>query len=122
MGGTYVRGIRGAISVDEDTKEAIHGATKELLVKIVADNELQLEDIASVLFTMTPDLKADFPAYAAREMGWTNIPLICMKEIEVPGSLPRCIRVLLHINTTKSQAEMKNIYLREAKELRSDLN
>jgi chorismate mutase len=121
MGGTYVRGIRGAISVDEDTKEAIHEATKELLLKIVEDNQLLLEDIASVLFTVTPDLAADFPAYAAREIGWTNIPLICMKEIEVPGSLPRCIRVLLHVNTAKIQAEMKHVYLREARALRSDL-
>lgn len=116
-----MRGIRGAISVAEDTKEAICGATKELLYKIAEENQLILEDIASVLFTVTQDLAADFPAYAAREMGWTNIPLICMKEIEVPGSLPRCIRVLLHVNTAKVQAEMKHVYLREARALRSDL-
>ncbi|MDW7675931.1 MAG: chorismate mutase [Bacillota bacterium] len=122
MGGImYVRGIRGATSVEQDTREEIHAATKELLIKMVAENKIAIEDIASVFFTVTPDLIADFPAYAARELGWTKVPLICMKEIEVPNSLPMCVRVLIHVNTTKTQEEVRHIYLRKAQNLRADL-
>lgn len=118
----YVRGIRGAISVEEDTSKAIHEATKELLIKMVEENQIVIDDIASVFFTVTPDLIADFPAYAARELlGWTNVPLICMKEIEVPNSLPKCVRVLIQINTTKGLDDIKHVYLGKAKSLRTDL-
>lgn len=121
MGQIYVRGIRGAISVETDTKEAVLAATKELLLKIVAENQITTEQIASVFFTVTPDLVAEFPAYAARQLGWNKVPLICMKEIEVPNSLPRCVRILLHVNTEKTQDEIIHVYLKEAKSLRTDL-
>lgn len=116
-----VRGIRGATSVEEDTPSAILEATTELLLQIVKDNDLVLEDVASIFFTVTTDLTADFPAYAARELGWSSIPLLCATEIPVKGSMPMCIRVLVHVNTTKEQPEIKHVYLRRATNLRRDL-
>lgn len=116
-----VRGIRGATSVEEDTPSAILEATTELLLQIVKDNDLVLEDVASIFFTVTTDLTADFPAYAARELGWSSIPLLCATEIPVKGSMPMCIRVLVHVNTTKEQTEIKHVYLRRATNLRRDL-
>jgi chorismate mutase len=121
MKSMMVRGVRGAISVEANTSEAIRNATKELLEKIVKINELNPEDIASAFFTVTKDLNADFPASAARELGWTSVPLLCATEIDIPGSLPCIIRVLLHTNTTKSQQEIKHVYLKEAVKLRKDL-
>ncbi len=121
MADTCIRAIRGAITVEENSPEAISEATKELLRQIVEQNALQPEDIISVIFTATKDLNAAYPAKAAREIGWSFIPLMCMQEMDVPGSLPYCIRVLLHVNTTKSRQEIKHIYLREAKNLRPDL-
>lgn len=117
-----VRGIRGAITIKEDNPEEILEATKELLFKMQAENDFTVEDIASILFTVTSDVRSIFPAQAARMIGWDKVPLLCFQEIEVPGSLPRCIRVLVHINTEKSQEEIKHIYLREAKKLRQDLS
>ncbi|GHO45554.1 chorismate mutase [Ktedonospora formicarum] len=114
----YCRGIRGAITVQKNTEEEISVATKELLGHLVRENNLQLEDIASALFTMTDDLNACFPAQAAREIGWTDVPLMCMREIPVPGSLGMCIRVLLHVNTTRSNTEVRHVYLRDAIKLR----
>ncbi len=116
-----LRGIRGATTVDADTAEAILDATEELVREIVASNSLQPEDIASALFTVTPDLRAEFPAAAARRMGWTMVPLLNFTEIGVPGRLERCVRVLLHVNTERTQAEMVHVYLREAISLRPDL-
>ncbi|MDA8226906.1 MAG: chorismate mutase [Desulfitobacterium hafniense] len=116
-----VRGIRGAITVSENTREQIREATQELLKAIVVENKLNLEDIASAFFTVTADLNADFPASSAREIGWHSVPLICSTEIPVPGSIERCIRVLLHVNTDISQREIKHIFLREAASLRKDL-
>lgn len=116
-----VRGIRGATSVEENTPEAIRSATIELLEKIVEVNDLDIEDIASAFFTVTNDVNADFPAFAARELGWTYVPLLCATEIEVAGSLPGIIRVLLHTNTIKSQKEIKHVYLNDAVKLRKDL-
>ncbi len=116
----YCRGVRGAITVEENTAEAILGATQELLEQIVAANDMAAEDVASVLFTTTPDLNAIFPARAAREMGWRDVALLCTHEMAVPGGIPRCIRVLIHWNTEKRQDEIKHIYLREAKRLRPD--
>lgn len=95
-------GIRGAISVDANEAEAIASATRELLERIVSANGLSVEDLASVIFTVTPDLDATYPARAAREMGWVNTPLLCMQEMPVAGSLPRCVRILLHWNTDLS--------------------
>ena len=118
---SVVRGIRGAITADADTTEGILDATQRLLTAIVEANRIPIEDIASVLFTVTPDLKAQFPAAAARRMGWTLVPLLNFTEIAVPGGLERCIRVLLHLNTTLGQAEIVHVYLEGARALRPDL-
>jgi chorismate mutase len=119
MGGApRCRGIRGATAVAENTRAAILAATAELLALIVARNDLDVEDIASVVFTVTPDLDAEYPARAARELGWDDVALLCAQEIPVPGSLPRCIRVLLHANTTKAQRQMRHVYLGAAASLR----
>ncbi len=117
----HCRGIRGATTAEENTVKAILAATKELLELIVEANGVKVEDVASIIFTSTPDLTAVFPAQAAREMGWDHIPLLCAQEISVPGSLPRCIRVLILWNTDKGQEEIKHIYLKGAKKLRPDL-
>lgn len=120
--GYWLRGIRGAINVSEDVPEEILEATKELLGAMLESNEIvDFDVIASIFFTTTPDLVSTFPAEAARELGMTTVPLICNSEIPVPGRLPRCVRVMMQVNTTKSQAEMHHVYLREARTLRPDL-
>jgi len=116
-----VRGIRGAITVNSNTKEEIIEITKELLIALQRENNFKIEDIVSVFFSATPDLNATFPARAARELGWNRVPLFDMQEIEVPGSLPKCIRILIQINCRKSQTEIKHCYLRGAEILRKDL-
>lgn len=116
-----VRGIRGAITVDTDTAGEILAATRELLLAIVAANDLKLTDVASAVFTTTPDLSATYPARAARDLGWTDVPLLGASEMHVPDGLARCIRVLVHVNTRKSAARIKHIYLRRASTLRPDL-
>jgi chorismate mutase len=116
-----VRGIRGATTVHEDSADAILSATEELVRELIAANDLEPENIASALFTVTPDLHAEFPAAAARRIGWTMVPLLNFTEIGVPGRLEKCIRVLLHVNTERSQNEMVHVYLREAVALRPDL-
>lgn len=113
-----LRGIRGATTVAVNSKEEIIGATKELLAALLKENDLLVAEIASALFSSTDGLNAEFPAVAAREIGWNDTPLLCMREIDVPGSLSNCIRVLLHVNSDKNQSEMKHIYLREAVNLR----
>ncbi len=105
----------------EDTADAILSATEELVRELIAANDLEPENIASALFTVTPDLHAEFPAAAARRIGWTMVPLLNFTEIGVPGRLEKCIRVLLHVNTERSQNEMVHVYLREAVALRPDL-
>lgn len=118
-----VRGVRGAISVAANTREEILAGTRELLQEILRANEIvEFEDVASVIFTTTPDLNATFPAEAARELGMHQVPLICASEIAVPGRLARCVRVLMHWNTTKSQKEIMHVYLRDAKALRPDIH
>lgn len=120
---TKVRGIRGATSVPEDRPELIHQATRELLQEVLRLNEItEFDDIASAIFTTTPDLTSTFPAEAARALGMRLVPLLCASEIAVPSSLPRCIRVLLHVNTTRAQAEIVHVYLHEAKRLRPDVS
>lgn len=114
------RGIRGATTAAENTREAILEATREMIQHIVAANGLLPEDIASATFTTTADLDAEFPAVAARELGWTDTALMCGHEMNVPGSLARCIRVLVHWNTTHSAKEIKHVYLRGARGLRPD--
>jgi chorismate mutase len=116
----YCRGLRGATTVEENTAEAILTATRELLERIVEANDLKAEEVASVIFTTTPDLTAAFPAKAAREMGWHDLALLDTQEISVPGSLERCIRVLIHWNTERSAAEIRHVYLRGAQTLRPD--
>ena len=116
-----VRGIRGATTVESNTREEILDAARELLDAIVRANELPHDHVASIIFTTTPDLNAEFPAVAARELGWTDVALECMHEMNVPGSLPRCLRILMHVNTERSAAELQHIYLRGARVLRRDL-
>lgn len=116
-----VRGIRGATTVAEDSNREVLEATRELLETIQEQNDFKVTDIASILFTVTRDIRSVFPAEAARGIGWDRVPLLCFQEIEVPGSLPRCIRVLVHVNTNRNQENIKHIYLREARALRQDL-
>lgn len=116
-----VRGVRGAITIPEDTPEEIIQATQEMLTTLMQKNGFALEDVVSAIFTVTPDITSAFPARSARMMGWTQVPLMCSQEIPVPGALPRCIRVLLHVNTDKSQTDIKHVYLREAASLRKDM-
>src|SRR5262245_42269934 len=113
------RGVRGATFVPEDTPEAILTATRELLAAIVAANGIATEDIASAFFTTTPDLRAAFPARAARELGWTDVPLLGATEMDKEGGPPRCIRVLLHWNTSRRQDEIVHVYLRGADAMRA---
>jgi chorismate mutase len=114
------RGIRGAITVPENKKEALGAATKELLQKIIKVNAVEISDIACILFTTTSDLNAAFPAAAARELGWTQVPLLCGHEMNVPGSLPRCLRVLVLFNTDKRNDEIVHVYLGGAVTLRDE--
>ena len=117
-----VRGIRGATSARADTRDEILDATRELVGEILRVNRIvEFDEIVSILFTTTPDLTAAFPAEAAREMGMNLVPLLCASEIAVPGRLPRCVRVLIHLNTERPACEMVHVYLREAKSLRPDM-
>lgn len=116
-----VRGIRGAITIESDSADAIVAATKRLLAAIIEANSIDSEEIASVLFSLTPDLRAAFPALGAREMGWVHVPMLHFTEIAVPGSLAKCIRVLVHVNTVRSQLEIEHVYLDGAQALRPDL-
>ena len=116
------RGIRGATTVTADQPDLILQATRELLEAILAENAgMQSEDVGSAIFTVTDDLVSTFPAQAARQMGWDMVPMLCGREIPVPGSLPRVIRVLVHWNTDVPQKEIVHVYLREAVKLRPDL-
>jgi len=117
-----IRGIRGATVVAADDVEEILTATRELLCAMLAENPgLDPDDIASIIFTLTHDLKAVHPALAARQLGWGAVPLLCAQEIPVPGGMPRCIRVLIHWNTNLPQHGIHHVYLREAVNLRPDL-
>jgi chorismate mutase len=115
------RGIRGAICVDINDAGAIVAATRELLERIVAANSVAVDDVASVIFTATPDLDAAYPARAARDMGWANVPLLCVQEMAVAGSLAHCIRVLVLWNTDRLADQIRHVYLGEARALRPDL-
>jgi chorismate mutase len=112
------RGVRGATTATANTREAICSATQELLRRLIQANEIPIEEIGSAFFTVTDDLDAEYPALAAREMGWIHVPLLCAREIPVPGGLARCIRVLLHVSTEKTQEQIRHVYLREAVSLR----
>ena len=117
---TWCRGIRGATTVAVNSEAAILAATRELLETLVARNEVSLDAIASAFFTVTDDLDAVHPARAARQLGWEQVALLCAREIPVPGSVPRCVRVLLHVNTEKRPAELHHVYLHGAAVLRPE--
>ena len=120
---TKTQGVRGATVATDNTSDAILSATREMLKAIMAVNpSLQTEDLASAFFTVTVDLNATYPARAARELGWMDVPLLCAREIPVPGELSRCVRVLLHWNTNLPQTDIQHVYLNEAVQLRPDLD
>jgi chorismate mutase len=116
-----VRALRGAIQVDADDRDLILAGTTELLTEVLGRNRITPDDIISVIFTATPDLTAEFPAYAARQLGFTDVPLLCATEIAVPGSMPRVLRLLAHVETERPRGELHHVYLRGAAELRRDL-
>ena len=115
------RGVRGATTADSNTREDILTAATQLLALMIRLNDIQPEDVASAIFTVTRDLDAEFPALAARHLGWSDVPLLCSYEIDVPGSLGRCIRILVNWNTEKAQKEIVHAYIKQAKQLRPDL-
>jgi chorismate mutase len=115
------RGLRGATTCSQDEAGVLSAAHELLQAILQANPTLRSEDIASILFTVTSDLQAVYPARAAREMGWTEVPLMCASEIDVPGGLPHCLRLLIHWNTDLPQSAVKHVYLHEAKKLRPDL-
>ncbi len=119
--GLVTRGVRGATTVETNSRGAILEAARELLEALIEANGFEVEDVASAFFTTTADLKAEFPALAAREMGWTDVALLCGHEMDVPGSLPMCLRTLVHVNTDRSAREIRHIYLRGATVLRPDV-
>jgi chorismate mutase len=116
-----VRAVRGATTVAADEPELIRAAVHEMLDELLDQNDLSSMEIISALFTATPDLLSEFPAHAARQYGWTDVPLLCAQELPVEGALPRCLRVMLHVETTKARHEMKHVYLHGAVLLRQDL-
>jgi chorismate mutase len=116
-----VRAVRGAIQIDANDRDLILEATSELVRAAMERNEFEFDDLISVIFTATPDLTAEFPAYAARQMGMTDIPLLCSSEIAVPGAMPRVVRMMAHVETARSRSEIQHPYLRGAAALRRDL-
>ncbi|MFO0944008.1 MAG: chorismate mutase [Pirellulales bacterium] len=116
------RGVRGATTVTSNTREEILRATRQMLALMIRRNGIEPTDISSALFTVTNDLDAEFPALAARQLGWLEVPMLCGYEIRVPGSLPLCIRVLVHWITDKNQSEIEHIYIHDAVKLRPDLS
>lgn len=116
------RGVRGATTVSENSRDEILTATRQLLALMIRLNNIQSEDVASAIFSTTIDVDAEFPALAARQLGWLDVPLLCTHELSVPGSLPRCIRILIHWNTHRSQREIRHVYTKDAKRLRPDLS
>jgi chorismate mutase len=116
------RGVRGATTVERNDREEILAATRQLLALMVRRNGIARADVASAIFTTTPELDAEFPALAARQLGWLDVPLLCSHELGVPGALARCIRVLVHWNTDLAQREIQHVYIRDAVRLRPDLS
>lgn len=116
------RGVRGATTVDQPSRESLLEATRQLLALMIRLNGIEHEDVASAVFSTTTDLNVEFPALAARQLGWLDVPLLCTHEIDVPGSLRRCVRVLLHWNTPKAQREIVHVYIKDAARLRPDLS
>lgn len=116
-----IRAVRGATQVDADDREQILTASAELVTAVLGRNSLTADDVISIVFTATPDLTAEFPAYAARQLGLTDVPLLCATEMAVPGSMPRVLRLLAHVDTQLARADLRHVYLRGAAALRSDL-
>jgi chorismate mutase len=116
-----VRAIRGAVQVEANQPEAIIEATAELVAEVMARNELVTDDVISVLFTATQDLTAEFPALAARKTGFHDVPLLCATEIDMPGAMPRVVRLLMHVETQRARSEIRHVYLRGAAALRLDI-
>ncbi|RKS74398.1 chorismate mutase [Actinomadura pelletieri DSM 43383] len=116
-----VRAVRGATQIDADDRDQILEATTELVAEVMARNGLSTDDVISVIFTVTPDLTAEFPALAARKLGFHEVPLLCATEIGVPGSLPRVIRLMAHIDTDRPRSDVQHVYLRGATALRLDI-
>ena len=114
------RGVRGATTVSENTAEEIQEATSDLLTALIRLNQIEPEDVVSAIFTTTTDLTASFPALAARDLGWTEVPLLCTHEMAVPGALGRVVRILLHINTSRAHAEVRHVYAKDARALRPE--
>ncbi len=115
------RGVRGATTVEHDTRDEVLKATRQLLALMIRQNGIDPADVCSAIFTTTSDLKSEFPALAARQLGWLDVPLLCTHEIDVPGSLRHCVRILLNWNTDKTQHEIVHVYIKEAARLRPDL-
>ncbi|WP_150253738.1 chorismate mutase [Nocardiopsis deserti] len=116
-----VRAIRGAVQVDADEREQVLEATAELVSEVMRRNALETDDVISVLFTATPDLNSEFPALAARKLGFSDVPLMCATEIAVPHALPRVVRLMAHVETDRSRSELQHVYLRGAQALRLDI-
>jgi len=116
-----IRGIRGATTVTQDDADEILNRTAELLLQMAEQNAVQPDDIASILFTLSPDLRATFPAEAARKIGWKYVPVICARELDVPHGLPKTVRVLMHAESNRSPKEIRHVYLEGAVVLREDL-
>jgi chorismate mutase len=116
-----IRALRGATTVEKDDPILIREGVQQLLDVLLEENDLTPGEIISAVFTATPDLVSEFPAHAARIYGWEDVPLLCAQELPVPGSLPHCVRVLLHVETSRARSEMKHAYLRDAILLRQDL-
>ncbi|MDP6468063.1 MAG: chorismate mutase [Pirellulaceae bacterium] len=114
------RGVRGATTVEANTREAILEETTKLLALMIRFNEIESTDVASVVFTLTTDLNAEFPALAARQLGWLDVPLLCTNEINVVGGLQKCVRILIHWNTDRAQTDITHVYVNEAIRLRPD--
>jgi chorismate mutase len=114
------RGVRGATTTEANSEQEILKATLQLLALMIRQNDIREEDVASAIFSTTEDLDAEFPALAARQLGWLNVALMCVHELDVPGSLPRCIRILLHWNTDKPADQIVHVYIKEAARLRPD--
>ncbi|MHB8263699.1 MAG: chorismate mutase [Acidimicrobiales bacterium] len=117
----FVRAIRGATTVDEDTREQVTKRTQELLAAILEANDLGIEDLVSIIFTATGDITSMFPAAAGRSMGLSAVPLLCARELDIEGSLPLCIRVMIHAHTPRAMPEIKHVYLEGAIVLREDI-
>ena len=115
------RGVRGATSVEENSREAILRGTRQLLALMIRRNGVTSQDVGSIIFSVTDDLNREYPALAARQLGWFDVPLLCTNEIPVPGGMPLCVRILINWNTDKSQKDIVHIYIKDAIQLRPDL-